>query len=164
MGCRRRENPRSKAEGNNGGRTSLDSASRFRRPRSRWNSSCPHNPECSRRGRLQESPGASDLNHNMQMHIPYIRYILWFEDGVPGGFWAGDDFVERLLRFTYTPNPATRSLDSISLLSMLFRWASRGSTVRAFTNRMRSSLSDRMPCFAPVCMAIGIWWVFPSRI
>ena len=24
--------------------------------------------------------------------------MLWFEDGVPGGFWAGDDFVEGLLK------------------------------------------------------------------
>ena len=26
-----------------------------------------------------------------------FAYMLWFEDGVFGGFWAGDDFVEGLL-------------------------------------------------------------------
>ncbi len=32
----------------------------------------------------------------MLMHIPYIRHMLWFEDGVSGGLWAGDDFGEGL--------------------------------------------------------------------
>ena len=44
-----------------------------------------------------------------------FAYMLWFEDGVFGGFWAGDDFVEGLLSFI-EENPKY-----ISLVEGIFR-------------------------------------------